>query len=344
MAGPPPGFEGFLQQKYDIQRQEANARSNLENEQAKTLAPATASENALRAAQANETNTRASTLQPLANASIAQTGANIGEAGARTGLYNTEAQVQGLDLYPVNDLIAHTFHSGMTTGNSAYAPSSQPAGSATPSFGSPAPASGGVSRSGSFGNVLSLPSIDAGSPLASSNGQIQLQGGNQARKPLGYETGTTKVPGKAPAKGNTDTVPAMLTPGEAVLNVGAAEHVGRDNIEKANQIGLAKMKGKGMPAPKAKGKPAQPVQQHAKGTNKVQPSSFYVKKDETPLKPQTLAKGTHTVMPGKSPGTKTPPKGLARALAAMQSMGGGGAPMMPPAPGGMPPAPGKGMV
>lgn len=36
----------------------------------------------------------------------------------------------------------------------------------------------------------------------------------------------------------SDTVPAMLTPGEAVLNEEAAELVGRDNIAKANQKGL----------------------------------------------------------------------------------------------------------
>lgn len=38
--------------------------------------------------------------------------------------------------------------------------------------------------------------------------------------------------------GKTDTVPAMLTPGEAVLNKGAAELVGRDNIRRANAMGM----------------------------------------------------------------------------------------------------------
>jgi hypothetical protein len=36
---------------------------------------------------------------------------------------------------------------------------------------------------------------------------------------------------------NTDTVPAMLTPKEAVLNVNAAELAGRGNIKKLNAAG-----------------------------------------------------------------------------------------------------------
>ena len=36
-------------------------------------------------------------------------------------------------------------------------------------------------------------------------------------------------------KGSTDTVPAMLTPHEAVLTPGAADEVGRDNIDEANK-------------------------------------------------------------------------------------------------------------
>jgi hypothetical protein len=36
---------------------------------------------------------------------------------------------------------------------------------------------------------------------------------------------------------NTDTVPAMLTPREAVLNRNAAEMAGRGNIEQLNQEG-----------------------------------------------------------------------------------------------------------
>lgn len=57
-----------------------------------------------------------------------------------------------------------------------------------------------------------------------------------------YKKGKGKVPGKG--DGTKDTQPAMLAPGEAVLNKGAAEHLGRHNIDLLNAIGLSKM---GMP-------------------------------------------------------------------------------------------------
>jgi hypothetical protein len=55
--------------------------------------------------------------------------------------------------------------------------------------------------------------------------------------------GKTKVVDKT-GKGrpDVDTVPAMLAEGEAVLNVGAAERMGRDNIKSLNQKGLRDMK------------------------------------------------------------------------------------------------------
>jgi hypothetical protein len=46
----------------------------------------------------------------------------------------------------------------------------------------------------------------------------------------GYAYGTPSVPGM----GQGDTVPAMLTPGEAVLTGPAADHLGRHNIAKLN--------------------------------------------------------------------------------------------------------------
>lgn len=59
----------------------------------------------------------------------------------------------------------------------------------------------------------------------------------------GLSEGTSEVDGPAPKKGaaTTDTTPAMLTPGEAVLNVGAAEHLGRETIDVLNAIGNIKM-------------------------------------------------------------------------------------------------------
>ena len=47
-----------------------------------------------------------------------------------------------------------------------------------------------------------------------------------------YAEGATRIPGQGPG----DTVPAMLTPGEAVLNRHAADHLGRDNIAALNAM------------------------------------------------------------------------------------------------------------
>ncbi len=55
----------------------------------------------------------------------------------------------------------------------------------------------------------------------------------------GYAKGTAKVPGKG--SGKVDTVKAKLAPGEAVLNKGAAETMGRGMIAALNAHGAAKM-------------------------------------------------------------------------------------------------------
>jgi len=129
----------------------------------------------------------------------------------------------------------------------------------------------------------------------------------------GFAAGTPKVPGKG--DGTVDKVPAMLAPGEAVLNAGAAEHFGRHNIAALNAVGQAKMQaGKGAPPP-AKAAPVKG--QHFKG-------------------------GTHNVQPGKSAKTPKIDPNVIQALMSMGSGGAGpapmgGAPMTPPAPGMVPP-------
>ena len=52
----------------------------------------------------------------------------------------------------------------------------------------------------------------------------------------GFAFGTPQVPGTAPQFGSTDTVPAMLTPGEAVLTPGAAQKMGRPKIAALNAM------------------------------------------------------------------------------------------------------------
>lgn len=63
--------------------------------------------------------------------------------------------------------------------------------------------------------------------------------GQQKQPENKFKTGTSRVPGKgAPTK---DTVPAKLAPGEAVLNAAAAEHLGRENIDRLNAAGAIAM-------------------------------------------------------------------------------------------------------
>jgi hypothetical protein len=73
--------------------------------------------------------------------------------------------------------------------------------------------------------------------------RISLSGGDESNviggKPRGYDTGTSMVPGKGSPTG--DSVSANLSPGEAVLNVAAAEHLGRSTIDFLNAIGAQKM-------------------------------------------------------------------------------------------------------
>jgi hypothetical protein len=83
------------------------------------------------------------------------------------------------------------------------------------------PGGGGYSRPGMF-DLSGTPNTN-------------VIGGN----PVGYDAGTSQVPGVG--DGKTDTQPAMLAPGEAVLNRGAAEHLGRDTISLLNAIGAHKM-------------------------------------------------------------------------------------------------------
>ncbi len=58
-------------------------------------------------------------------------------------------------------------------------------------------------------------------------------------RPPGHRKGLARVPGKG--DGTKDTVPAMLAPGEAVLNKSAAEGMGRGLIAALNKLGAEKM-------------------------------------------------------------------------------------------------------
>src|SRR6266487_1555249 len=66
-------------------------------------------------------------------------------------------------------------------------------------------------------------------------GLARLQQLQQGR----YKPGSSAPASDSQGQPSTDTVPAMLTPGEGVLNTGAAQLVGRDNIDQLNQAGQA---------------------------------------------------------------------------------------------------------
>lgn len=95
-----PGFQDALNRKYDIQQQDANARTALENAQANAIPSSTASENALRAAQAFQTTEQGRQVAPLAGSQVSEARARGGAYGAQANLSNTEAGVQGLGLHP----------------------------------------------------------------------------------------------------------------------------------------------------------------------------------------------------------------------------------------------------
>ena len=71
------------------------------------------------------------------------------------------------------------------------------------------------------------------------NGLSQRSTGWSQLGMLGLASGTSRVPGMG--NGAVDTVPAMLAPGEAVLNRAASDALGRGLIAALNQRGAQKM-------------------------------------------------------------------------------------------------------
>ena len=93
-------------------------------------------------------------------------------------------------------------------------------------------------------NLLGVGGIPSASGGPSSPLSINPEDHAMGTSRINAMNGKTSVPGQMPPKGqNTDVTPANLTPGEAVLNRGAAEHLGRDVIDVLNAIGNIKMHG-----------------------------------------------------------------------------------------------------
>ena len=88
MAGPPAGFEDYMDQKYAGINRTSRAQANLANTQASVMPGEAQARNTLLGAQANQTNQQADMVKPLAQS-------QIGEASARGGLYGAQAYQTG---------------------------------------------------------------------------------------------------------------------------------------------------------------------------------------------------------------------------------------------------------
>lgn len=356
----PPGFADALARKYDIQQQETDARTGLENAQAGVIPGDAAARQALERAQAFQTTETGKTIAPVAEQQIRSSQANVGEAQARTQYTGILGQVALDPLQPANSALLGQL--GASLGYKPTGPGSPNQGGLG-SGGRPLPGGGPVTFSdGTKNNVI------GGAPkgLFSDNGQIQLfaagtanvqplppapkpgpgqtitngswdtsqvsnpsTGQNQnLRKALGYSEGTTKVPGKG--DGTVDKVPAKLAPGEAVLNKGAAEALGRDLIASLNAAGMQAM---GMNGGKMAMKSAGSVDDRVKSAAQKMMQGKPATKGSEGLKT-----GTPKVKAGGKSAPNTPPKGLnpSSLVAALGMMGkGAGMPAAGPAPGPM---------
>lgn len=249
-------IDGWLAQKYAILGKEADARDitarasaaytnaqtgMLAGDQALKAADV-AGQNQLRTAQANSTNVTASLAPGLAQSEQTLRGAQSGLYGAETGKYNAETQF--MDTY--NPALAAGYLQRVGGFSNPTAPAAAGAGLT--------PTTGGLGGStmtrlgNSTAGVIGSTDFAAGPLTADQQKRMDALPAIQ-----GYAKGTSKVPGKG--SGKVDTVPAMLAPGEAVLNRGAAEHIGRHTIDALNAVGQAKM-GMGVSPPAKGGKPA----------------------------------------------------------------------------------------
>ena len=362
-----------------------HAQSNLFGAQAAAIPGMTA-------AQIGEMNARAAQGQAQAAAIPGMTGAQIGEMGSRSNLYNSESDLNTMRGNPDTlDWLSRGYNRSVLPGYSSPFGQHFAAGTenvqphdapATPE----ALAAHWDHINGYACGTANVQHLAAGTANVPPPGQPrdrpkfnavaapmgnwfldkvdQSLGNKPAAQPQGqpqhYDQGTQRVPGKG--SGMVDKVKAVLAPGEAVLNKGAAEHMGRDNIAALNAIGHAKMVGEAAqgaaaatpgrepqkgPAHKAPEKPAGkgPAKPAPKVPEKGAKAAGGHGAKAAPAgkgKPQELAKGTHHVAPGKS--AKTPqidPQTL-QALMSMMSQGGGGG--MPGPGGGGAPPPGGGMV
>lgn len=217
----PVGFGNLINRKYDIQERQGDAAAELARANAANTTASTPFENALRGAQARETNLRASTLTPLSEASIRSSDAGAREAGARSGYYGAQAGLAGSQtaaqysrLGAVPDIaLQGAYRTAQQTFAPGGATSTSPGFSSTP--GAPisgVPAGGlrsaldtssvapGVQDSNLIGGALARG--PSSSPVNGPGG-IQIEDPNDFTP--GYSRGTSMVEKPIPAPGQTQT-------------------------------------------------------------------------------------------------------------------------------------------
>lgn len=285
-------FNYWLGQKYAGQGALRDAQANLTNTQAQNYAAD--QQGRIKAAQTSadasmlDAQSQAPLRAAMADNTRALTNPTIAHLNSQTGLTNQQTATSAFDMRnnameAPNDLAHEAAKRIFPTHRilNDLAPGYQAPNAAAPAAALPA---GWVAPSAGASSVMDDPAALAAA---------------QARRALllgpGYAKGTSKVPGAG--TGKVDTVPAMLAPGEAVLNKGAAEHFGRDNIKHLNTIGQYKMGmvgkngaqkaaggSKGKPGAKAPAKGKAPVAGHGRpgaqhfagGTENVQPGGGFV--------------------------------------------------------------------
>lgn len=232
----------YLGLKYANQATTANAQANLTNTQAANLV--TDQQARARAAQtsADAAMLDARSMQPLRAAQADSTSAlidpTVGHLRAQTGLVGEQtadaAQERGIMGMVAPYALAHGLVSRLLNGYNVV-------NDRDPNYKDPAAA---TDTTGAGSNVT-LPTPARWNSMSILDDPATLAAAQARRAALlgtpvpGHAKGISKIPGKG--SGKVDTVPAMLAPGEAVLNKGAAEHLGRKTVKHLNTIGMAKM-------------------------------------------------------------------------------------------------------
>lgn len=204
-------FTDMLNKKYAQRQQEVNAQAaqnyaqaNLQNQQAGMVRPLGEAEIGQRNASAYLDRERGGVVKPLADSEINRNNAFANYTNAQTDMYRP-------------------FINSQIDQNNASAFQMRSEGLAIPFR-----AIDDIMRN----RYTAYPTNTDGDRQGRANYLSDIE---SLRRTMGYQRGTAMVPGK----GSGDKVPAMLEPGEAVLNKKAAGMIGRGKIAAANKAGNA---------------------------------------------------------------------------------------------------------